>query len=71
MSTQQLSKVIHAEPYLPTKDKIGFVTLNEQLVYVKWAPTKRISMWPSQKQLCERVAAEAAIIKGFTEVTIR
>jgi hypothetical protein len=58
------------EDHLPADIFKGWVTSNDLLVLVEW---KTIVQAPSNhgyKAFCERIAAEAAVMKGYHSVLI-
>jgi hypothetical protein len=58
-------------PYLPREEQEGWVTLDDHLIRVEWIVKEPMYLNAKYKALCERVAAEAALMKGQTEVIIR
>jgi hypothetical protein len=58
-------------PYLPREEQEGWVTLGDGITKVEWTVKEPIYLSAKYKALCERIAAEAALMKGQTEVIIR
>jgi hypothetical protein len=58
------------EGNLPADIFKGWVTLNDRLVLVEWRTIVQAPSNPGYKAFCERIAAEAAVMKGYTAVLI-
>jgi hypothetical protein len=58
-------------PHLPIEEQGGWVTLGDRLIKVEWTVKEPMYLSANYKALCERIAAEAALMKGQTEVIIR
>jgi hypothetical protein len=70
MSEHPLEQVA-TNPYLSRDETKGWVALNDHLILLEWRPKNALSISAAYKELCERVSAEAALMKGQTEVHIR
>jgi hypothetical protein len=70
MSEHSFNEVF-TTPYLPKEEAKGWVTFNDHLVKIEWKPKESLFITRTYKALCESVAAEAALMKGQTEVIIR
>jgi hypothetical protein len=55
---------------LPAHAYQGWVTSNDHLIFVKWKTTVQAPKNADYKAFCERIAAEAAVMKGYTAVLI-
>jgi len=62
---------VSPNPYLALSALSGWVTLGDHLIFVQWDLKKAESISSGHKELCERVSAEAARMKGQTQVSIR
>jgi hypothetical protein len=70
MSEHPLNQVF-TTPHLPKGEAKGWVTLNDHLIKMEWKLKESLFITRTYKELCERVAAEAALMKEQTEVIIR
>jgi hypothetical protein len=58
------------EDHLPADIFKGWVTSNDRLVLVEWRTIVQAPSNPGYKAFCERIAAEAAVMKGYHSVLI-
>ena len=70
MSEHPLNQVF-TTPHLPKDEAKGWVILNDHLIKMEWNLRESLLITRTYKELCERVAAEAVLIKEQTEVIIR
>jgi hypothetical protein len=70
MSENPLDQVA-INAHLRTEETKGWVTFDDHLILVEWRPKAALSISAAYKELCERVSAEAALMKGQTEVHIK
>jgi hypothetical protein len=61
---------IAKEDHLPADIFKGWVTSNDLLVLVEWKTIVQAPGNRGYKAFCERIAAEAAVMKGYTAVLI-
>jgi hypothetical protein len=69
MSEYPLQQVPNTS-HLSREDMQGWVILDEHLIRIEWKLKETIRVSVKYKELCERVSAEAALMKGQTEVII-
>jgi ssDNA-specific exonuclease RecJ len=70
MSVHPLNQV-YPTPFLPEHELKGWVTIEDHVIKINWKPKESLSISSTYKALCECVSAEAALLKGETEVIIR
>ncbi len=62
---------VSASSHLPLHETQGWVKLDGHLIRLVWKVAEAMYLTARNKAFCERVAAEAALMKGQTEVIIR
>jgi len=71
MNSEHPLHEVAATPYLARKDVAGWVTFDDHVIRIEWKLKQKAHVTAKYKALCERVSAEAALMKGQTEVIIR
>lgn len=62
---------VNSTPSLNVGDAEGWVTLDEHLIFIRWSKYQPIPVAKEYKRNIERLATEAALLKGQTHVEIR
>ena len=70
MNSEHPLQEVARTPYLSKEDLEGRVTFDEHIIKIEWKLKQVAHVSSKYKALCERVSAEAALMKGQTEVII-
>ena len=71
MKSEYPLQEVATTPYLSREDIESCVTFDGHVIRIEWHLKQKAHVSVKYKALCERVSAEAALLKGQTEVIIR